>query len=326
MSSATKKSDADITNIGNNPQKKTKEIYGVTMNIIDAHIHFSKIAAFRKAAGQNGVDYSLNGLVTEGRRNRIVAGICMGLSETREGSFPDKQAETPMAYNLDALPVGFCYCAGINPHRLSPDALKKLELALQGKDCAGIKIYAGYYHYMVTSVKYEPVYRLALKYKLPVVIHSGDTYNENGLLKYSQPLTIDQLAVRYPEMKIVIAHLGNPWLMDTAELLYKNPNVYADLSGLLVGDKSTIGRFTAQELYLNMFRTALILADSYDKLLFGTDWPLIPIDAYIGFIQQIIPEKHHQAVFYYNALRVFERIENSELRIENSELRIENSI
>jgi len=286
------------------------------MKIIDAHIHFSKIATFEKAARHNGVDYSLEGILAEGKRNQIVAGICMGLSETKEGAFPDKQAKTPMGHDLGALPPDFYYCAGINPHSLSPDAMTKLELALQGSDCAGIKIYAGYYHYMVTSVKYEPVYRLAMKYDLPVVIHSGDTYSDSGLLKYSHPLTIDQLAVRYPEMKIVIAHLGNPWLMDTAELLYKNKNVYADLSGLMVGDKSTITRFTAQELFLNMFRTALILADSYDKLIFGTDWPLIPIDAYIGFIQQIIPIEHHQAVFYDNALRVFERI-NARQRIEN---------
>ncbi len=275
------------------------------MNIIDAHMHYSRIASFLKTSQLIGLDYSQQGLMQEGRQNHIVAGICMGLTETSPGAFPDKQAETPMAYDLGQLPANYCYCAGINPHRLNAAALQSLELALQGKDCAGIKLYAGYYHYLVTSKKYDPVYRLALKYDLPVVIHSGDTYSERGLLKYSHPLAIDELAVKYPDLRIVIAHLGNPWLLDTAELLYKNKNVYADLSGLLVGDRALIARFTAQELYLNMFRTALILADSYDKLLFGTDWPLVPMDAYVDFIKLLIPAEHHQAVFYHNALKVF---------------------
>lgn len=285
------------------------------MKIIDAHIHYSRIDSFIKTSQLIGLDYSPNGLEYERTNNQITAGICMGLCETGQGCFPDKKAETPMAYDLGALPNNYYYCAGINPHCLSPDAMHNLELALQGKDCVGIKIYAGYYHYLVTSKRYEPVYRLALKYNLPVVFHSGDTYSERGLLKYSHPLAIDELAVKFPDMKIVVAHLGNPWLLDTAEILYKNKNVFADLSGLLVGDKALIARFTAQELYLNMFKTALILADSYQKLLFGTDWPLVPIDVYVDFIKQLIPAEHHQAVFYSNALKVFNKITGIENNI-----------
>ncbi len=60
------------------------------MKIIDAHMHYSKISSFIQASRQNGVDYSPPGLVTEGEKNQISAGICMGLCETGDGSFPDK--------------------------------------------------------------------------------------------------------------------------------------------------------------------------------------------------------------------------------------------
>jgi hypothetical protein len=47
---------------------------------------------------------------------------------------------------------------------------------------------------------------------------------------------VDDVAVDYPDVKFVICHLGNPWFQDTAEVLYKNDNVYADISGLTLGD------------------------------------------------------------------------------------------
>jgi len=282
------------------------------MNIIDAHFHFSGLKCFREAAQSNGVNYSLQGFEKEYSENRIVSGVCMGLSEGIPGAFPDQDAANPMKYDLAELPENFYFCAGVNPHQLSQSQLANLEQELNKPQCVGVKIYAGYYHYYLTDSVYQPVYELALKYNLPVVIHTGDTYSPKGLLKYSHPLIVDELAVCNPELKILIAHLGNPWLMDTAEILYKNKNVYGDLSGLQVGDSHLLKRFMNQELYMNMFRTALILADSYDKLLFGSDWPLAPMSDYIEFIKQLIPEVHHQAVFYDNALRFFSKMKIQE--------------
>ncbi len=278
------------------------------MKIIDAHMHYSKIDSFQQASKKNGVVYTREGLVRENQKNNIVAGICMGLNETVTGSFPDDMSQTPMGCDLDEIPRNLYYCAGINPLNLRGEALHRLDRAIDSKQCVGIKIYAGYYYFMVTDKIYLPAYELALKYNVPVVIHSGDTYSERGLLKYSHPLAIDELAVNNPDMVIIIAHLGNPWLMDTAEILYKNKNVYADLSGLLVGDKALFERFCSQELYMNMFKTALILADHYDKLLFGTDWPLVPIDVYIDFIKKLVPGEHYADVFYGNALKVFTKL------------------
>jgi hypothetical protein len=271
-------------------------------------MHYSDLYSFHQAAEKMGVLYSKTGLEAEMESHHIVICICMGLSETTPGGFPDKKALTPMTYDLGELPSGCYYCAGINPHNLDKDAMQRLDNTLQNKDCVGIKLYAGYYHIGISAGKYDPVYQLAMQYNLPVVIHSGDTFSERGLLKHSHPLLIDDLAVKYPELKIVIAHLGNPWLLDTAEILYKNKNVYADMSGLLVGDRALFGRFMAQDLYLNMFRTALILADRYDKLLFGTDWPLSHTDMYIEFIKKLVPEAHHHDVFYRNALNVFTKL------------------
>lgn len=278
------------------------------MKIIDAHFHYSKLDSFVKAAADNGIDYTRAGLLKNCEENSVVAGVCMGLTERSPGSFPDSETPTPMNYDLDAMPENFYFCAGINPHQLNGDNIKELENTLIRPDCAGIKIYAGYFHYLVSDKIYDPVYSLALKYDLPVAVHTGDTYSDRGLLKYSHPLSVDELAVKYPDLKIVICHLGNPWVMDTAEILYKNKKVYADISGLQVGDKALFKRFCSEELYLNTFRTALIFADCYEKIIYGSDWPLAPMKVYIDMVKLIVPEEHHRKVFYENALSVFKKI------------------
>ncbi|MBU4486887.1 MAG: amidohydrolase family protein [Candidatus Delongbacteria bacterium] len=281
------------------------------MKIIDAHFHYSNIEVFYEIAAKNGVDYSRKGFIKEAEENQVVAGVCMGLSESRKSGFPDNDAETPMNFDLDEMPVNFYFSAGVNPYKLTKDNLIRLEETVQRPDCVGIKIYGGYYQYYFTDAIYEPVYELALKYDIPVSFHTGDTYSDNGLLKYSHPLTIDELACRYPSMKIVICHLGNPWLMDTAEIVYKNENVYSDLSGLLVGNDARFKFFTSKELFLNMYRTSFIFANRYDKFLYGSDWPLSKMKTYIGLCKLIVPEEHHEKVFYDNALNVYKKMKIS---------------
>ncbi len=281
--------------------------------VIDAHFHYSKIASFQQAAKDNGTDYSRAGWLKDCGENSVVAGICMGLAEGVPGGFPDIDTPTPMAYDVDEMPAGFYFCAGINPHRLKSEDLAGLDKALKRADCVGLKLYAGYYHYYVTDEVYDPVYKLAMKYDMPVAIHTGDTYSERGLLKYSHPMAVDELAVKYPDLKIVICHLGNPWVMDCAEILYKNKNVFADLSGLQVGTKELFSRFCSNELWLNTFRTAMVFADSYDKLIYGSDWPLAPMRSYIDLIKVLVPAEHHEKVFFHNALRIYSKIKLAQI-------------
>lgn len=284
------------------------------MPIIDIHIHLSDIDSFHRTAKElSGVDYTAAGLQREFERNDVILGIGMGVQETVQGAFPDKTAPNPMGLDLvGPLPPFLMECVGINPVRLaSPEGaaeLGRIEKRLASGEVAGIKLYAGYYHYYVTDRIYGPVYELAKQYDLPVVIHTGDTYSMNGLLKYSHPLTVDELAYQQRGVRFMICHLGDPWVMDAAEVVAKNPNVYADLSGLVVGDRQKFDRFLNEPLFMDHFRRALVYADRYDKMLFGTDWPLAPIDVYIDFVRRLIPEKHHDEVFYANAFQVFPRI------------------
>ena len=278
------------------------------MKIIDAHVHYSKIASFKECARHTSmVDYSEQGYLYETAEYEVVKSVCMGLSETSHGGFPDKDAQMPMIADLaESMPQGMSLCLGINPHTLTDNSLAKTEDFL--KDCervVGMKIYAGYYHVDITDPVYDPVYKLAEMHDKTIVIHTGETYSERGLLKYSHPLRVDDLAVAYPDIRIVACHMGAPWVFDACEIAAKNPNVYIDISGILVGNAEFIAEQAATPLLIDRYRQALVFLNNYDKVIYGTDWPLVPMGAYIDFCKKLIPTEHHEKVFFENAVKVY---------------------
>jgi len=231
----------------------------------------------------------------------------MGLTEASNGDFPDINAATPMAADLEAiLPPGMSLCPGINPHTITSQSLSETEDMLRNNPLVvGMKIYAGYYHVDITDPVYNVIYDLAEKYDKTIVIHTGETYSGRGLLKYSHPLRVDDLAVARPEMRIVACHMGAPWVFDACEIAVKNPNVYIDISGILIGNAEYITRQSSNPLLLDRYRQALVFLDNYDKVLYGTDWPLVPMESYIEFCKKLIPAESHKKVFFDNAVRVF---------------------
>ena len=176
-----------------------------------------------------------------------------------------------------------------------------------------LKAYLGYLHFGPEDPNYVPYYRMAKKYHLPVIFHTGDNWSTTAKLKYAHPLRVDEVAVDHPDVRFVIAHFGNPWLIDAAEVVFKNPNVWADLSGLVVGTDREIndlvelarGRDAAAGLVFADLRKAIAYVGDYKKFLYGSDWPLAPLGAYRRLIEVLIPDEHHQAVFRTNAEHVF---------------------
>ncbi len=268
------------------------------MKIIDAHIHFSNIQSFKDVSEKSKVDYTLEGFKNEFKN---VIAIGMGLTEVSQYGFPDQGSRNPMGLDLDVNPSNLYTCLGFNPEL--PFNEEEFEKAIT-KNVVGLKVYAGYYHYHVWDEVYHPVYKLAEKYHLPVVIHSGDTFSDRGLLKFAHPLEVDELAVKFRGVNFVIAHFGDPWIMDAAEVASKNKNVFVDLSGLIVGSKNEIDHFRVEEFTTHIKR-GLVYLDNYKKVMFGSDWPLVDFWEYKKFIEELIPTEHREDVFYNNANELF---------------------
>jgi predicted TIM-barrel fold metal-dependent hydrolase len=157
-------------------------------------------------------------------------------------------------------------------------------------------------------------YKLAEKYDLPVIVHTGDNWSTTAKVKYAHPLRMDEVAVDFPQVRFILAHFGNPWLVDAAEVLFKNDkNVWADLSGLAVGSEKEIQALlgeagipdSATGLMFSDLKKAMAYVGDYKKFLYGSDWPLAPMASYRRLIESLIPKQHHQDVFRENAKRVF---------------------
>jgi predicted TIM-barrel fold metal-dependent hydrolase len=102
--------------------------------------------------------------------------------------------------------------------------------------------------------------------------------------------------------------MGDPWMKDTAQIVRKNPNVWTDIAGLIVGSRSHFQKTLSEPLVMNEFRLALMYAASWDRIIFGSDWPLAPMDEYRDFVSRIVPDKHLENVLGENALNLFGRI------------------
>jgi len=289
------------------------------LKIIDAHLHFSNTETLKNTAEKIAqVEYSAKGLKREFKEADVVAGVVMTTGKREPGQANSKAMELSLDDGgLNCLLA----CIGVNPLELEKDSseLDYIEKELANDWVTGIKLYPGYFPYYVYDPVYDPIYELAKKYQVPVAIHCGSTQSPQGLLKYSHPLTIDELAVKHQDINFIICHLGAPWVMDTAEIIAKNGNVYTDLSGLIAGNKAQVEKTKDIELYLNFLKQSLVYAHRYDKVLYGSDWPLVPIKPYIEFIKKLIPEDYHEDVFYHNAVKVFPKMQGMlDLLKENS--------
>jgi predicted TIM-barrel fold metal-dependent hydrolase len=195
-----------------------------------------------------------------------------------------------------------------DPTRTDANHLRRVEAALATGQVRALKGYLGYLHFAPEHPNYTPYYELAARYRLPFFFHTGDTYSPLAKLRFAHPLLVDEVAVNHPEVRFILAHFGNPWTLDAAEVVYKNMNVWADLSGLVVGDESAFTDEERQDL-LNDLRATVQRGFRYaerpNRFLYGSDWPLIPMTAYRDFVGTLIPPVYHELVFQDNARVLF---------------------
>lgn len=149
----------------------------------------------------------------------------------------------------------------VDPHE--PDPVGELERAYHTLGLKGIKMSPIYQNYHPMDKKAQEIYARAQKLGLPILVHQGATFPRRAPLKYAMPYLLEDVALAFPDLRIVIAHLGHPWENETIVLIRKQPNLYSDISGLF---------YRPWQFYNSM-----LLAQEYNvlhKLFFGSDWPI----------------------------------------------------
>ena len=188
---------------------------------------------------------------------------------------------------------------------LNADQIERLKKYLMASKIVGVKLYLGYEEFYANNQKLYPLYRFCEKGGYPVVYHTGVLeIGYKGLLKYSHPLTIDSVAADFPNLKIVIAHMGNPWILDCGAVMLKNKNVYTDLSGFF-DEYKTITKEQVDYFIKRLWEFRQFVGE-FKKCLFGTDWPLYNQKEYLEAILKLPLEgEESDLVLWKNAQKVF---------------------
>jgi predicted TIM-barrel fold metal-dependent hydrolase len=261
--------------------------------IIDCHVHLNN---YHEQVAVS-LDDSLDRLQAEMEANAVAYSLVL----TSYLVNPNRPSTAEVVRAIEKIPtVGVV--AGISYLNYKQRDLRELADFLGEGLVKGLKLYPGYEPFYPHDHRLKVVYELAEEFNVPVMIHSGDTFSPNGKVKYSHPIEVDEVAVDHRNVKFVICHLGNPWLVDCMEVVYKNSNVYADFSGLVLGE------FTeAFEDYMEQqIGEVLLYAGDASKILYGTDWPICSMKSYLEFVRQLkLTDADRHAIMYENARRLF---------------------
>jgi predicted TIM-barrel fold metal-dependent hydrolase len=247
-------------------------------------------------------------VATELRRQMQTAGVTHAFAMGQWNAGEDDPLGVNKTLRIAELVPGLRAIGVMDPVRTDAEHFRRCEEVLATGRVVALKGYLGYLYYDPAHPNYRRYYELAAKYRVPVFFHTGDTYSPMAKLRFAHPLGVDEVAVDHPDTRFVLCHIGNPWVTDCAEVVYKNMNVWADLSGLIVGDDvdfaSEEGRERAEELAYEI-RRAVRYSERPNRFLYGTDWPLAPMPAYRDFVLAAVPAEHHECVFEENARLLF---------------------
>jgi predicted TIM-barrel fold metal-dependent hydrolase len=140
----------------------------------------------------------------------------------------------------------------------------------------GIKLLSMYAGFFPQDRKLDHLWWYATKHGLPVLLHTGTTFVAQAPLEQTLPRHLDEVATRWPDVRIIAAHIGHPYEGECVVTIRKHPNVYADCSAL---------HYRPFQLY-----HSLMLVQEYgvwDKILFGSDYPFTTVDASIHGMRKL---------------------------------------
>jgi predicted TIM-barrel fold metal-dependent hydrolase len=261
--------------------------------IVDCHTHVNN---YHDESVDN-LTACIDELERQLRRNRVDAALVLTSYKVTPGR-PSTRSVVEATRDRPNIWV----VAGLSWTAFEPSALDEIRPGVEEGKVRGLKIYPGYEPFYPNDERFEPAFAFAKEHELPVMVHTGDTYTPRGKVKYSHPINVDELAVDHPDVDFVICHIGNPWIRDCMEVVYKNANVYCDFSGLVLGDFDD--RF---ESYMRkQVQEMLLYGVQPEKCLYGTDWPIASMESYLEFMDELkMPVKERRMIMSENAIRLF---------------------
>jgi hypothetical protein len=269
---------------------------------IDVHVHLeapseaAADAAAKKYFGDSGAGRDPASLA-EYYRSRRMGCVVFTVDERLSGRprlSNDAVVEFAQAHS------GFVMAfASIDPTR-GPDAVREARRLVDAGVVRGLKLHPPLQQFFPNDRIAYPLYEVFAEAKLPVLFHTGHSGIGTGMpggggirLKYGNPMLVDDVAVDFPEMPIILAHPSFPWQDEAISVCLHKPTVYIDLSGWSP-------KYFSQTLI--QYANTLLK----NKILFGSDYPLITPERWMADFEKIaIRDEVRPLILKENAVKLF---------------------
>lgn len=164
----------------------------------------------------------------------------------------------------ERYPDRFSGLAGVDPYR-GMQGLRDLEQAVREYGFIGAHLYPHWFRLAPDAALYYPYYAKCCELDVPLMMQVGQNLiyqKEVRLPSVARPILLDQIAIDFPELKLIGIHIGVPWTDEMIAMAWKHANVY-------IGIDAYAPKYLSPSLkhYMNSYGS--------DKVLFGTDWPVI---------------------------------------------------
>ncbi len=233
-------------------------IVDIHTHVFDAALHFGP--RLNADMVRCSVDPAVWGNVEERHLETTKAAdvaVVFGLQASATGwNIPNEM----VAAHVAKAPERLLFFASIDP--VKQNYMEELERCHLQLGAVGVKLAPLYQNTHPHDKRYYDIYQYCQKHGLPILFHAGTSFVSGTPLDYSRPVYFDTVAVDFPDLHMVLAHLGHPWEGETIAVLRRHANVYADISALY---------YRPWQFYNSM--RLLVEYKAQHKVLFGSDFP-----------------------------------------------------
>jgi uncharacterized protein len=270
---------------------------------IDVHVHLETEIdgneaneAAKKYFGNSGVGHNRHELA-DYYRSRKIGCVIFTVDERLTGRPPIPNDEVA-AFAAENADIMFAF-ASVDPTR-GKEAVNEAKRLIAAGGIRGFKLHPPVQQFHSNDKQVYPFYEVINEARLPVIFHTGHSGIGAGMrggggvrLKYGAPMDIDDVAVDFPDMPIIMAHPSFPWQDEAISVCLHKPQVYIDLSG-----------WSPKYFSPTLVQYANTLLKH--KVLFGTDYPLIAPDRWLADFEKIaIRDDVRPLILKENAMRLF---------------------
>lgn len=207
-----------------------------------------------------------------------------------------------VAAHVRRAPERLLFFAALDP--ATPGFMEELEKCHHDLGAVGVKLAPLYQNVHPNDKRCRQIYEYCSSHGLPILFHTGTSFVSGTPLDYSRPAYFDAIAVDFPELRMILAHLGHPWEGEVISAIRRHPHIYADLSALY---------YRPWQFYNSM--RLLVEYGAQEKVLFGSDFPFTTVEGSLQGIRKVndilansglprVPDEVIEGIIHRNALEL----------------------